>query len=372
MLKYVESWKSSGTIIQFPWGRFSFPTRNYVDRLQWLCVDLHPIPTAIHSPAHWNVENCGETVWDGLEYFGLTQRCSQPHSAIALPSPRTWRWSWWPSPVEFQITDMSVRLWSSGEARFQGKHSSSRRSKWSLLLLPSATERQRFLPFRLDANFWEVVWIGHLCCHVEEEVLVVIHLKRSIGKTSITGKSLLGGLCQKRNSHWIILQGTKWWAPRKSLNHRDSQSLQKRLLHIYSARTTLHCLFKWCSIGPWCTFSVFVCFFPDVGRKHEITSHLRRFAITMPHCLPAWSAIDCCLHTLPEPARKSTTMVAMCDTWSNGMAWMGDDHPSQGICSQNGLMTKSPRDWGYTPTFDGQHAVIGSNPPKSHWSFLVK
>ena len=130
-------------------------------------------------------------------------------------------------------------------------------------------------------------------------------------------------------------------------------------------------LFKWCSIGPWCTFSVFV-FFRDVGRKHEITSHLRRSAITMPHCLPAWSAIDCCLHTLPEPARKSTTMVAMCDTWSNGMAWMGDDHPSQGICSQNGLMTKSPRDWGYTPTFDGQHAVIGSNPPKSHWSFLVK
>ena len=112
------------TIIQFPWGRFSFPTRNYVDRLQWLCVDLHPPSTAIHSPAHWNVENCGETAWDGLEYFGLTQQCSQPRSAIALPSPRTWRWSWWPSPVEFQIPDMSGRVWSSGEARFQGKHSS--------------------------------------------------------------------------------------------------------------------------------------------------------------------------------------------------------------------------------------------------------
>lgn len=96
-----------------------------------------------------------------------------------------------------------------------------------------------------------------------------------------------------------------------------------------------------------------VCFFRDVGRKHDITSHLRRSAITMPHCLPAWSAIGCCLHTLPEPPRKSTTMVAMCDTWSHDMAWMGDGGwPSPGICSQNGLMTKSPTDWGYTPTFD--------------------
>ena len=62
------------------------------------------------------------------------------------------------------------------------------RSKWSLLFLPSTTKRQGFLQFRLDANFREVVGIGHLCRHVEEEVLVIIHLKRSIGKTSITGE----------------------------------------------------------------------------------------------------------------------------------------------------------------------------------------
>lgn len=34
----------------------------------------------------------------------------------------------------------------------------------------------------LDANFWEVVWVGHLCRHVEEEVLVIIHLKKLAAK----------------------------------------------------------------------------------------------------------------------------------------------------------------------------------------------
>mmetsp|Transcript_18565 Transcript_18565/g.38843 ORF Transcript_18565/g.38843 Transcript_18565/m.38843 type:complete len:378 (-) Transcript_18565:1288-2421(-) len=44
-------------------------------------------------------------------------------------------------------------------------------------LLFQALERDGDVDDRhLDANFWEVVWIGHLCCHVEEEVLVVIHL----------------------------------------------------------------------------------------------------------------------------------------------------------------------------------------------------
>ena len=61
-----------------------------------------------------------------------------------------------------------------------------------------------------------------------------------------------------------------------------------------------------CNGVPLCTFSI-----------------CQDQAITMPHCLPAWSAVDCCPHRLPGSANHNGFHVCYGD-----MRWMADDHPS--------------------------------------------